>query len=58
MVDGAPLYLHEYLVRNRLVRIHTNPAIMLDEIRTQAQLEHLSGLENAAKSEGLGVWVQ
>ncbi|MBK1790130.1 thermonuclease family protein [Persicirhabdus sediminis] len=55
-LDGKTHYLHEYLVKNGLVRIHTKGATMADGKSASDQKKYLYQLEKRAKSMALGAW--
>lgn len=52
---GSP-WLHERLVEEGLVRIHTKGAALPDGTSRNAQERELRGLESAARREKRGVW--
>lgn len=49
-------WLHETLVREGLVRIHTKPADLPDGTPVKQHLRKLRDLETAAKRDGKGAW--
>jgi endonuclease YncB( thermonuclease family) len=52
---GGP-WLHESLVREGLVRIHTKPADLPDGTSANEHLRDLRKLEEAARRQGTGAW--
>ncbi len=53
---GKKRWLHEVLVENGLVRIHTKGAALPDGTTYQKQKSHLKDLERTAKKAETGVW--
>ncbi len=53
---GRNRWLHELLVENGLVRIHTKGAALPDGTSYQKQKVHLKDLERIAKKAEVGVW--
>ena len=55
---GKPVYLHEILVKEGLVRIHTKPTTLPSGRSGREQLKYLKKLEAKAEEKGLGAWAR